>query len=90
MQLLIDDYRDGIVAAGLGECPEMRVGTEARRQAARETLVELRRRLRRERAMGRCGHVGYSLSRHLVLAQMVRKAEAACRGLPGHAEAAAR
>ena len=52
---------------------------EARREAARHTLNDLRRRLRRERAMGRRGHIGYDLSRHLALVQMVRRAEAACR-----------
>lgn len=51
----------------------------ARRDAAMHELAGLRRRLRRERAMGRCGHWGYDLARHLALTQMVKEAEAACR-----------
>jgi len=48
-------------------------------EAAQRRLAELRRKLRRERAMGRCGHWAYSLTRHLALSRSVRQAEAAAR-----------
>jgi len=48
---------------------------EARQSAARQHLADLRRRLRRERALGKGGHAGYDLSRHLALAQLVKQAE---------------
>ncbi len=47
----------------------------AREKAAERHLAQLRQKLRRERALGRGGHTGYDLSRHLALAQMVKAAE---------------
>lgn len=47
---------------------------EARQDAARAHLAQLRQKLRRERALGKSGHAGYDLSRHLALAQMVKAA----------------
>lgn len=79
MQLLIDEHHGHAGARGAAEGKLPEATAEARREAARRTLNDLRRRLRRERAMGRRGHVGYDLSRHLSLVQMVRRAEAACR-----------
>lgn len=38
-------------------------------------LAALRRRLRRERALARCGHFAYDLSRHLALTRLVKSLE---------------
>lgn len=46
-------------------------------EAAARHLAELRKQLRRERALGKAGHWGYDLTRHLALKQKVRRAEAA-------------
>lgn len=48
-------------------------------EAARRRLLDLKRKLRRERAMGRSGHWAYSLTRHLALTRMVKEAETAFR-----------
>ncbi len=42
-------------------------------------IRRLRTALRRERARGRCGHWSYDLTRHLALAQALKRAEAASR-----------
>ena len=45
--------------------------------AAERELAVLRRQLRRERLLGKAGHWGYDLTRHLALTQLVKRAEAA-------------
>lgn len=67
MQSLID-FADGVSGLRQGE-------SEAH-------LADLRRQLRRERAMGRGGHWAYSLSRHLALKKMVDEAQARCLRRP--------
>lgn len=46
-------------------------------EAAERELAVLRRQLRRERLLGKAGHWGYDLTRHLALTQLVKRAEAA-------------
>ncbi|GAB5376334.1 MAG: hypothetical protein AcusKO_27960 [Acuticoccus sp.] len=53
--------------------------SDSRLAESQASLADLRRQLRRERAMGRGGHWAYSLSRHLALKKMVEEAQERCR-----------
>ncbi|MEM9224502.1 MAG: hypothetical protein AAGB11_19175 [Pseudomonadota bacterium] len=82
---------------GVGEAEFGGVDTLADRpstlEAAKQHLAKLRRKLRRERTMGRRGHFAYDLARHLALTQMVKQAQAlgqdntpGCNGVGGAPE----